>query len=222
MFAPRPSCVGPWLVLSSSILACGGKVVFDSEGSGGSGGSGGASISATSVTSGASSTSGPGSSVASSGVGGSAACAGLGEVDCLGAFPDCVPAYDDACCPSCDPGPCADCVNVVFAECRPLSTACSGQVSCGFTPPWACEGGVAECPDGQRCNFQPGCVELTCAEGEPCPGTILCAPVTASLCTPPPCDAVPPACPPGSFPEATNDCYTGFCVVDQGRCKSGG
>ncbi len=200
------------VAFSLALAACGGIAVIDPAGGAGSGGSGGSGGSAGAGGSGASAGSGgAGASAGSGGGGGSGACLGLDEVSCLGAYPSCVPRYDDQCCPSCNPGSCADCVDWGFESCQPAQAACEAPSACGFVPDWACAGKQAECPDGQPCNFQPGCTEQLCAVGDPCPGTILCSPVTAGTCSSF-CDSVPPTCPPGSVPEADGFCYTGFCV----------
>jgi hypothetical protein len=186
--------------LSALAVACGGIAFIDQP----TGGSAGAAGSA-----GTGGTAGSGGIGGIGGIGGSS-CAGLGEVGCVAAFPDCVPRYDDTCCPTCYPGPCADCSNWAFYECVDGS-ACSQPNDCGVIPVWACNGVPADCPNGQPCGYTPGCIELSCGEGDPCPGTFICAPVTGDMCIVQ-CDGVPPDCPPGTAPQSDGFCYTGYCV----------
>ena len=181
--------------LGAVVAACGGKAVVDqTTGSGGSG--------ATTTTTSTTTTTGNGGGVPSN-------CDGLGQTECLAAFPGCVPIYDDACCPTCDPGPCADCVNWQFYACVPAASACApASPSCGQTPPWACSGGSAQCPSG-FCQGTIGCVAATCPIGVGC--IEQCHPVSAGMCSVT-CLADPPECPPGTVPEADGLCYTGLCI----------
>ena len=131
----------------------------------------------------------------------------------MGAFPSCVPFYDDHCCPTCTPGPCANCVDWQFEGCTDAASACSSAgPGCGVVPDWACEGGQANCPDGQPCNSRPGCTEEICALNQPCPGTFLCTSVHAGICETQ-CDSVPPPCPPNAIAESDGFCYTGSCIA---------
>src|SRR5262245_20716527 len=102
--------------------ACGGGVDVETAasttGAGGQGSTSATGANATS-TNGATGTSGPGGTtghVGSSGTG-VGPCANLFEAECLGAFPTCVPVYDDTCCPTCYPGGCADCQAYAFNHC---------------------------------------------------------------------------------------------------------
>lgn len=197
---------------------CGGSVKVE-EGTGGQGTTSGAGNTGnTGNTGNVGNTGGQGAaggSGAQGGVGGGpSVCDALGHVACLEAFPACVPVYDDACCPSCDPGPCADCVDWQFHHCVPLDVGCATGVTCGFTPEWACAGGEASCfgpPD--HCSVDPGCTVATCSlEMGPC-FTDECHPVTGDICGPALCNTIPPTCPPGTVPEHADDCYTGYCIL---------
>ena len=124
---------GLWLV--GNLCGCGGNVTVGTGGAGGSGANGGAGGGIGGAgggiggNGGSSSTVSPvggaGGSVSSSvGGAGGGACDGLDHVSCLGAFPSCVPVYDDECCPSCDPmGGCADCIRIQFHHCTQIGRA---------------------------------------------------------------------------------------------------
>lgn len=209
---------GFWLFASVLLSACDGTAVLEP---GGQGGAGGAGASATSVTSGSSATatsSAESTTAGASGAGGSSVvCEGLAESSCIGAFPDCVPVYDDACCPSCEPGGCADCVDYHYHHCVAFGTGCLPEepATCGIVPGWACGGGSAECgpPVGSpsACGAYPGCTPATCSPDVNCPPEVECHPVTGGTCVTA-CDALPPTCPEGSIAEADGFCYTGYCI----------
>ncbi|MEP7119793.1 MAG: hypothetical protein ABJE95_02740 [Byssovorax sp.] len=191
-------CVAGWL------SACGGKVVVEST-SGAGGGSG-------PTTAEAGSTSGVG--------GGSTSCAGRDHLACLGAYPTCVPVYDDACCSMCDPtGGCADCINIQFHHCIDKGSACgpSGP-PCGQTPAWACSGGQAECavdPGGSTtpCASVAGCIPAFCPTDVTCKTDPICEPAKATMCAAT-CGSIPHPCPAGTAPETDGSCYTGACIPD--------
>jgi hypothetical protein len=146
-------------------------------------------------------------------------CDGLGEGACVAAFPDCVPVYDDMCCPSCsNVGYCADCIDWQFHDCLPFSAACTPpELTCSFTPDWACKGGVAECEapsdrSPSRCGMVAGCV-LGRAAGEICADCEdACRPVTAESCNTPDCDHIPTTCLEGEAVEVQSGCDTGYCI----------
>lgn len=211
----RTSRLGLVLVLFGLAAAC-GKTTADGTASGGASGMGG----------------GTGGSSATGGVGGApsggasgcapvvpiAPCLELSESECLAAHPRCAPVYDDTCCSSCNPGPCADCVSWQFVECidYELSACVPGTIGhCGLTPTWVCSGGQADCSDieGSYCEQTPGCVraELNgCPAGEPCDAE--CHAVTAGSCGPV-CDPAPvPDCGAGKAPEIAGGAPTGFCI----------
>jgi hypothetical protein len=141
-------------------------------------------------------------------------CTSLAEAACIGSMPDCVPAYDDTCCPECR-GFCADCADVQFVGCHDAGRACAGGVECAFVPDWACDGGTPTCREPQwsndinPCGFDAGCVLAECAEGWTCADA--CHPVSESMCRTA-CDSIGPACPDGETAEADGDCWTGFCI----------
>ncbi len=148
-----------------------------------------------------------------------APCTTLSETGCLTAFPRCAPVYDDECCSSCDPGPCADCVSWRFQHCvdRELSDCEPGTIGlCGFTPPWACSGGKADCSSSQ-CNSMPGCVE---ALPQDCPEDSICGPechaVTAGSCGPL-CEISGPSqpCPATTTREHASGKLTGYCIPSE-------
>jgi hypothetical protein len=150
------------------------------------------------------------------GVGGGSGCKGLFEADCLAHHPECAPIYDDVCCPTCNPGACADCQNFEFYECVPTSEACSGTPTCGITPEWACNGAEPVCPKldpgggAYECEATPGCVVAGCSPDVNC-NQRECHPVTADSCFAT-CDIPAPSCPPAFTAEANGFCYTGFCI----------
>ncbi|MFO0755772.1 MAG: hypothetical protein U0359_04745 [Byssovorax sp.] len=188
------------LALGASLSGCGGKVIAD--GSNGAGGSGGGSTSSSS----------------SSSSSGSTDCGGLAEVACLGAFPACVPVYDDTCCSSCDPvGGCADCVNYRFHHCAEFAEACGpSSAPCGQVPSWACQGGKADCaipPEGSQtpCATRPGCIPAYCSTDVVCKTDPICKPIHKDICTSS-CDAIPPPCPAGTSAENDGFCFTGLCI----------
>lgn len=142
-------------------------------------------------------------------------CSTLGETSCLTAFPRCAPIYDDTCCSSCKPGPCADCTSWKFFTCidRELSSCVPGMTGpCGQTPGWACKGGTASCASSQ-CDAVPGCVAaqpFECPEDAPCVPE--CHSVSAGTCGPA-CEPGPiPICPPGASAEYAAGSPTGYCI----------
>lgn len=149
-------------------------------------------------------------------------CAALDHVSCVGAFPGCVPVYDDECCPSCDPmGGCADCINLQFHHCAPWNESCAGgppQV-CGFVPEWACNGKEPSCnidPGGspEPCATEPGCVPAYCSLDADCTTDPVCHPVKPNMCIAA-CASLPPPCPDGTAPEANGGCWTGSCIPQE-------
>jgi hypothetical protein len=215
------------LLPSSLLVACGSSVEVPGE----AGGSGTTSTSTTTGTGTGGTTTGTGGTggtttgtggtgaVGGFGTGGSAMCGALNEVGCLGAYPDCVPVYDDKCCPSCDGiGACADCVDLTFHHCAPKSDGCGGTLTCGFTPDWACQGGKADCevdPGGSPtpCHKVAGCTAGYCPTNADCKTDPVCTPVTKDICINA-CDAIPPPCAPGLIAESNGFCYTGLCVAE--------
>jgi hypothetical protein len=142
-------------------------------------------------------------------------CSTLGETSCLTAFPRCAPIYDDTCCSSCKPGPCADCTSWKFFACidRELSSCVPGMTGpCGQTPAWACKGGTASCASSQ-CDAVPGCIAaqpINCPEDAPCVPE--CHSVSAATCGPA-CEPGPiPLCPPGATAEYAAGSPTGYCI----------
>ncbi|MFK7988287.1 MAG: hypothetical protein AB8I08_19865 [Sandaracinaceae bacterium] len=137
-------------------------------------------------------------------------CDGLGPAACFAEFA-CAPIFDNACCPSCTPGPCADCENPVYAGCGPFE-ACRG--ACGDSPSWACFPTEPSCsgarPLGDESCDQPGCVPASAPIGEPSPMG-LCRPITGDSCTVA-CRQMAPLCPEGTVPEGDGECYTGWCL----------
>lgn len=191
--------------LAMGLSGCGGNVVLSSGGgssaggSAGNAGSGGETMTSTSLP---------------------AKCDGLDHITCLSAYPSCVPVYDDFCCPSCNPmGGCADCINLQFDHCEDFANRCTGAPSsCGTTPDWACKGGQADCnidPQGgaEPCATVPGCLPAECSlELNSCTG-LKCHAATPGTCSPQ-CKQTPPTCPGGTWPEAADGCYTGYCVPE--------
>jgi hypothetical protein len=150
--------------------------------------------------------------------GGGPGCEAFDQVGCLDNFPECVPVYDDACCPSCEPGGCADCTELQFHHCTPKETGCgSDPVPCGVVPDWACAGSQAKCnidPGGSldACSMVAGCVGAECSPDLDCDLSPICVPVTKDICGPILCNAIPPACPAGMTNEVVGGCFTSFCV----------
>jgi hypothetical protein len=149
-------------------------------------------------------------------------CASFGEVECVAAHPECVPMYDDQCCPSCEPGAsCADCVRFEFSSCAPMAeSGCTTATAsiCGVPSDEGCTGElVMDClGKGQtQCLTRPGCawaVDLGCQDPETCTGT--CRPVTEHSCGTS-CEGPPPeGCPPGFHPEGTGGAYFNWCLPD--------
>lgn len=237
-----------WMVLAAGFLgACGGNVEVSAGGNGGEGGTGaegGGTTTTTSNTGGLGGTTGTGGNTGGTGggtggntggtgggtggntggtgggTGGGVACAALGHVDCVGAFPSCVPVYYDECCP--DPGcnagtGCADCKNIQFLHCAPWTDACAGgpPLPCGSSPEWACNGKEPFCEDpgvsAEPCTALPGCVPAYCALDEDCTTDPVCHPVKPDMCLSL-CDSVPPPCPDGTFAETDGFCWTGKCI----------
>jgi hypothetical protein len=186
-------------------------------GAGGSGNNGGSGAQGGegAVGGGSATTASGGASTASGGASGGP-CTDLFEADCMASSPDCVPVYDDACCPTCEPGPCADCSNLEFHHCQAASEACDGMLTCGLVPEWACIGAPHVCPpitnpdDPYECEATAGCVVAKCSPDVNCVET-KCAPVNGSSCTAL-CDSLPPSCPAGTTAEADGSCWTGFCI----------
>jgi hypothetical protein len=207
--------------------ACGGNVNVGSGGNGnggaGGGGEGGGTSSISTSAGGTSSVSvGGGQSSSSSSMGGGpSSCDGLQQIACLGAYPSCVPVYDDECCPICDPtGGCADCINIQFHHCAPLNSECAGKPpSCGQVPEWACSGGAAACanvdPGGSKtpCATVAGCIPAYCPTNKDCTTDPVCHAATKDACITQ-CDAVPPPCPAGTYAESDGFCYTGYCIPE--------
>ncbi len=202
------------------LVACSGSAVVD-PGTGGAGGTGNATSATTTTdaSTSASTSTGNSTSVTTTGAGGAGGslCDGLAEVPCVAAFPDCVPVYDDACCPTCDPGPCADCVNYQYHHCVSVQDGCLPEqpVVCGVIPSGACTGQAPSCgpPGGSPtpCGAQPGCIEATCSPDVNCPPDVECHPVIGGMCSTE-CDSVPPTCPTGTTAESDGFCYTGYCI----------
>jgi hypothetical protein len=196
---------------------CGGNVVAQPSGPGGGGDGGqpdggggqGGSSSTTAV-----------SSSSAGGSGGTASCKDLSEIACLGAYPSCVPVYDDMCCPMCDPmAGCADCVNWAFHHCATQENGCLPEqpIECGTVPGWACVGGSATCEPQTGstktpCATVPGCVASYCPTDMDCTTDPICIPVDKDLCGPATCEKVPPACPDGTTPAVEAGCFTGGCI----------
>ena len=139
-------------------------------------------------------------------------CEGRTEVACL-ANPGCVARYDDRCCSSCEPGPCADCVDPVFYECAERSS-CGDPGVCSAPAPSACESEPPPCEDAVRvsdssCNI-PGCIPtVRCSDG-PCEDT--CRALRGDSCESF-CFRDPPECPAGTVPEAEEGCFSDWCIA---------
>lgn len=189
-------------------IGCGNTVILGTGGSGG-----GASTSTSTASKSASTTTGSSVSTSVSSSTGSDPCAQLGETACLGAYPQCAPVYDDSCCPTCNPGSCADCVHYDFHHCASLAAVCSqGPLPCGTTFAEACAGKPSTCPNAY-CPANPGCVEgcQLDSNGLCAPS---CRPMTAGSCTSL-CNQPPPPCPPGFTAEQNGSCYTGYCIPEK-------
>jgi hypothetical protein len=142
------------------------------------------------------------------------ACETLGHAACLAVYPDCVPVYDQSCCPSCNPGPCGACVLFLFHHCASHAEGCSPTLPCGFSLPEHCAGKLPACGDAADvipCGTYPGCSYAICPVGVDCDPAKQCVPVTAGSCTVL-CKLPPPDCPPGMVAEADGNCWTGLCV----------
>ena len=203
----RPGSLALILV---AMAAC-GSVIDDPQSS--SNGTGGASTTGNGTGGGGNGGNGNG------GAGAGGGCEGLGHVACVAAFPACVPAYDDVCCPMCDPtGNCADCVNWQFHHCTTPEEACLPEMptSCGVTPGWACTGGIPSCADPggspTPCGTVPGCVLGACNVDVDCDPPEYCVPVVGQQCVAT-CPQVPPECPAGMQPEVKGSCFTGDCIT---------
>lgn len=210
------------VLVFSGITGCGGNVFVGSGGNGGGGGNGGSGVSGGTTGSGATTGSGGDTTtITTSPTGTMLFCESADHISCLQAYPNCVPVYDDQCCPTCDPmGGCADCIDIQFHHCAPAADQCAGAPSkCGQTPDWACNGGQANCnidPGGSKspCATVAGCLPVYCSLNlESCPGEPICHPATKGTCTTM-CDSVPPPCPMGTYAESDGFCYTGYCVPE--------
>lgn len=198
------------LVGALALVACGNEVVLEDGGGGAS-----SSSKASTGTQGPTTSTGTtmSSGVTSTTTGTPAMCVGLSLTQCLGAFPTCAPLYDDACCPSCAPGPCADCIDMQFYECLPASEACTGAAMCGYPSKENCAGLPADCFD-DYCPANPGCTPACKTDASGNCVTDECHAVTADTCTSF-CDGIPPNCPPGYTAEQNGSCFTGFCIPGQ-------
>jgi hypothetical protein len=138
-------------------------------------------------------------------------CEPLGPAACLAA--GCVPTYDDSCCSTCEPGPCADCFSPDFYVCRSFEDACMAAF-CSVTAAGGCEGTLPDCTtafpmDEDTCD-EAGCVPAVAPLGAPeLPPT--CVPINAGSCTSG-CFIEPAPCPDGTVPEADGSCFTGLCI----------
>ena len=195
--------VGATAALAALVAACGGKVVFieDGEGQGGDG--------ATSSNGGTPIPDGPGPMTVgpTTSTGTTTSCAELGYTECLGDA-ECVPLFDDLCCPTCNPGECMDCVDWRFVQCMPRDIGCDGRVECGEPDRNVCEGVAPRC-DLDFCDGVIGCAAQVCPDFE----CFECAPVIAGMCDAS-CDAPLPLCPPGWVPASDGFCWTGLCVEE--------
>ena len=206
-----PVLLGAALCAAGWLSACGGDVTVDTTSAASSGATGAGGGSTTAVGS---------SSVTTGAGGGQASCVGLDHLACLGAYPTCVPVYDDTCCPMCDPtGACADCTNIQFHHCVDKGSACGNPgPPCGQTPAWACSGGQANCavdPSGSStpCATVAGCIPAYCPTDVTCKTDPVCHPAKAGACVAT-CNAIPPPCPAGTYPETDGFCYTGSCIPE--------
>ncbi|MBK8258974.1 MAG: hypothetical protein IPK82_40730 [Polyangiaceae bacterium] len=201
----------------SLALGCGGNVSIGT-GSGGEGGSGatGNTTTGNSTTSG---TGGAGNSTTvaggTGGFGGFGGCDGMNHTACVANFPQCLPVYDDECCPSCNPqGGCADCINIQFHHCE-AAPNCK-PASCGFIPEWACNGKQPDCdidPGGstEPCATAAGCIPAYCNLNLDCTTDPICHPIGGNICTAF-CESLPPPCPDGTTAETNGSCWTGMCI----------
>lgn len=146
-------------------------------------------------------------------------CTGLGPAECMAMFTlDCVPEFDDACCPVCAPGgPCADCTNPTYVGCVPRAeSSCLGGPHCGTAPPWACGPAAPVCEtahvvDVDSCD-RVGCVPAyPSGDGEPVRETAICVGIVANSCTVA-CRRIAPPCPTGTVAEGDGSCYTDRCI----------
>lgn len=204
--------------VTSFALGCGGNVAVGTSG-GGEGGSGavGNTTTGNSTTNG---TGGAGNSTTGSGgttgFGGFGGCGGMDHTTCIANFPQCLPVYDDECCPSCDPqGGCADCINIQFHHCEDATSNCK-PANCGSIPEWACNGKQPDCnidPGGssEPCATVAGCIPAYCNLNQMCEPNPVCHPIIAEICTAF-CESVPPPCADGLTPEANGSCWTGLCI----------
>ena len=188
------------LFLPLALTACGGNVIFSS-----SEGTGGQSSTAASID-------GDDGPFTDATVGattsGAAICDGLAWGRCVGT-PGCVPVFDDQCCPTCNPGACADCVDWQYIGCKTQSEACNGGLPCGTPDKAVCESVPHQCDQGP-CEFQLGCEVFKCSlDGAPCPDQ--CLEVSAGICDAM-CDSTPPNCPEGTTAASDGFCWTGLCV----------
>lgn len=132
--------------------------------------------------------------------------------DCLAAIDQCVPVFDDFCCPSCIPGGCADCVDVRFVGCSerlPPEPGGGCTDTCGVTPPWACNGNPRPEACGAACD-RPGCIDKIRCDIDAC--EVWCEPVRPDACSIVVCDAPPPPCAGDQVPEVADGCWTGACI----------
>jgi hypothetical protein len=204
----------------AGLLGCGGNVTIGDGGGGAGGGT-------TTGSGGNTTTTGTGGGTTTTTITGTPTpCETLDHISCLNAYPSCVPVYDDKCCPTCDMGGCADCINIQFHHCAPYTEQCTGAPTiCGNTPGWACDGKQADCnidPGGSTapCATVPGCLPTYCSLTlESCPGDPVCHPATKGTCLNQ-CNSPPPPCPNGTYPESDGLCYTGYCVP-QDVCVTG-
>lgn len=144
------------------------------------------------------------------GDGGVSPCEGLGAAACF-ANVECSAVFDDACCPDCTDGPCADCVDYTYFGCRPFEGC---REACGHSPSWACYPTAPDCTgatptDSDSCD-QTGCVPAVAPIGA-LPLMDTCVPITGDSCTVA-CRRVAPNCPAGTVPEGDGSCYTDRCI----------
>lgn len=138
----------------------------------------------------------------------------LGPAACLAA--GCAPDFDDACCPMCNPGACADCQNFEYHSCQSYASACLGGPSCGVAPAWGC-GPAAPFCDGAHAVDLDSCDRVGCVPGfpsgtgDPVLSTATCIPIQMDSCTVA-CRSLPPPCPTGTTAEGDGFCYTGVCI----------
>ena len=135
---------------------------------------------------------------------------------------ECVPIFEDTCCPSCHPGPCADCflAGYRFAACDMRVPVCEGVADpCGVLPSGFCGDDPPDCStavvvDDRWCSI-PGCVAFI--DVERCPDGACdasqCVPLDRESCGEALCDRIPPTCPDGWRPLVVDGCYG-----DRDRC----